>query len=106
MLSAQVLIVSDLSHICVRDGALICFSIKDQKTREYFEKVFPEIKKSREDKERLTRWGRFDDYIRSCVHIAVLCGFYTTSLIGRLVGWAPEDLPAATPEPRPNSSRL
>ena len=33
------------------------FSIKDLKTREYFEKVFPEIKKSREDKERITRYS-------------------------------------------------
>lgn len=30
---------------------------KDAKTREYFEKVFPEIKKNREDKERFSRAG-------------------------------------------------
>lgn len=31
------------------------YRAKDAKTREYFEKVFPEIKKNREDKERFSR---------------------------------------------------
>lgn len=29
---------------------------KDAKTREFFEKVFPELKKQREDKERIQRY--------------------------------------------------
>ena len=32
---------------------------KDAKTREFFEKVFPELKKQREDKERLQRYPIF-----------------------------------------------
>lgn len=39
-------------------------SIKDQKTREYFEKVFPELKKSREDKERLTKYASVSRELR------------------------------------------
>lgn len=44
---------------------------KDTKTREYFEKVFPEMKKQREEKERLQRVGgtRFSGYARSDANV-------------------------------------
>lgn len=32
-----------------------CFRAKDLKSREFFEKQFPELKKQREDKERISR---------------------------------------------------
>lgn len=47
----------------------ICFHVffraKDARTREFFEKCFPEIKKSREDKERLSRSEFTSDYYTS-----------------------------------------
>lgn len=38
------------------DAKTLKKSMKDQSTRQYYEQVFPEIKKSREDKERITRY--------------------------------------------------
>ena len=58
------------------------FSIKDLKTREYFEKVFPEIKKSREDKERITRYSEvFTSLIIDSInsHLTALNAKKTTS---------------------------
>ena len=42
-----------------RDARVFDVSAKDAKVRECFEKVFPELKKQREDKERLLGYVLF-----------------------------------------------
>lgn len=45
--------------------SFVFFRAKDARMREFFEKSFPEIKKSREDKERLSRSEFTSDYYTS-----------------------------------------
>ncbi len=48
---------------------------KDAKTREFFERVFPELKKQREDKERIQRyWMLQDKYSIQLISMHVIKG--------------------------------
>lgn len=57
---------------------LIDFSAKDQKNRELFEKIFPEIKREREEKERNDRHDRnsaADEQVKPVEEVAFQSNF-------------------------------